>query len=99
MSGRCDYCGALSSRLSCEDCEADPKEKVSAVKHCGCHETYPQLVPGRVSHAPDCPTRTHGLLTDAEVALLSIRDWYCGQPRVIPQIERAFEVYQKRGRI
>ena len=32
--------------------------KVLAIsKGCGCTETYPQLVPGKVSHGPGCPNR------------------------------------------
>lgn len=32
--------------------------ETSALRPCGCHESYPQLQPGRINHAPDCVNKS-----------------------------------------
>lgn len=48
----CPSCGCLFRQAAERAAPAGPREEP-----CGCTESYPQLVPGRVSHGPGCPHR------------------------------------------
>jgi hypothetical protein len=67
--GKCDECGETLQHFHsenvggvvCPDCDGEFVDEVvadrAAAGPCGCRETYPQLVPGRVSHGPGCSLR------------------------------------------